>query len=253
MVDEHTTQKREAASSFDESASAYLNSDVHRAGDDLERLASWCDGATRALDVATGAGHTAGAIADHGVDEVVATDAAPGMIETATTEFDVAGVVADAERLPFDADVFDAVSCRIAAHHFPNPSALVEEVARITADGGVFALEDNVAPPATELDEFLNEVERLRDPTHVRSATEAEWVEWVTDAGFDIEHRRLIKKEINYEDWVSQLDTPEQARERLRELFADPPDGAESLFEITHEDGNLVSFSNLKVLVRARR
>ncbi len=43
------------------------------------------------------------------------------MVETATTEFPIAGVVSDAERLPFADGSFDAVACRIAAHHFPTP------------------------------------------------------------------------------------------------------------------------------------
>ncbi len=253
MSNEHDIQKRNTASSFNANASEYLDSEVHRAGDDLDQLASWCEGAERALDVATGAGHTAGAIVDHGVNEVVATDAAPGMVETATKEFDVEGVVADAERLPFNADTFDVVTCRIAAHHFPDPRAFVEEVARVATADGVFALEDNVSPRKQDLDEFLNEIERLRDPTHVRSYTEAEWVEWLNSAGFEIETRQLVKKRIDYNDWVSQLDTPGKAREQLLELFADPPDGAESMFEITYEDGELASFSNLKLLVRARR
>ncbi|MWV38448.1 class I SAM-dependent methyltransferase [Natrialba sp. INN-245] len=252
MTDD-TSRKREAAAAFDESASEYLESDVHRAGDDLAQLASWCSEANRALDVATGAGHTAGAIADQGVEHVVATDAAPKMVETATTEFNIAGVVSDAERLPFADGSFDAVACRIAAHHFPNPEAFVEDVARVTADGGVFALEDNVAPAESELDAFLNEVERLRDPTHVRSHTESEWRQWLTEAGFDVEERLLLSKEIDYRDWVRQLETPAENRAQLREAFADPPAGASELFDITYEDGELVSFSNLKLLVLARR
>ncbi|MEY7851077.1 class I SAM-dependent methyltransferase [Natrarchaeobius sp. A-rgal3] len=252
MTDE-TSQKREAAAAFDESASEYLESNVHRAGDDLAQLASWCSEANRALDVATGAGHTASAIADHGVEEVIATDAAPRMIETATTEFSLTGVVADAERLPFADERFDAVACRIAAHHFPDPEAFVDEVARVTAEGGIFALEDNVAPAESELDSFLNRVERLRDPTHVRSHTESEWRRWLTEAGFDVEERLLLSKEIDYPDWVRQLETPAENRAKLREAFADPPAGAADLFDITYEDGELVSFSNLKLLVRARR
>jgi SAM-dependent methyltransferase len=251
---EDTGQKAAAADTFDEHASAYVESDVHRAGDDLETLADWCSGATRALDVATGAGHTAGAVADRGVPEVVATDAAPAMIETAESEFPgLRGVVADAERLPFAADAFDAVTCRIAAHHFPDPAAFVDEVARVTEPGGVFAFEDNIAPEDDDLDAFLNEVERLRDPSHARSHRESEWVAWVEAAGFAVEEALVIKKTIDYRDWVAQLDTPAENRRDLAALFADPPAGAEDLYEITHDDEGMASFANLKVLLRARR
>lgn len=253
MTDE-TERKQAAAESFDEHAAEYLDSRVHRMGNDLERLADWCSDATRALDVATGAGHTANAVADRGVPDVVATDAAPNMLETAREAFPhLAGVVADAEALPFQDDAFDAVTCRIAAHHFPDPEAFVAEIARVTQTGGVFAFEDNIAPEDADLDAFLNDVERLRDPTHYRSHTETEWRDWLEGAGFTVEETRVVKKEIEFESWVDQLDVPADRRTELRERFADPPDGADDLFEITWEDGDLVAFSNLKVLLRATR
>lgn len=253
MTDD-TNGKRAAAASFGEHASAYVDSRVHRIGDDLERLSGWCADAGCALDVATGAGHTASAIFDHGVERVVAADAAPDMVETAMdVNAGLDGVVAGAEDLPFADDAFDAVACRIAAHHFPDPGAFVREVARVTGDGGTFAFEDNIAPADDDLDAFLNDVERLRDPTHHRSHRESAWVEWIEAAGFTVEETRVVKKEIGYESWVEQLDTPEENRRELRARFADPPEGAAELYEITHEDGDVVSFSNLKILVRATR
>lgn len=249
-----TERKRATAESFDEHATAYVDSPVHRSGDDLERLAAWCRGADRALDVATGAGHTAGALRDAGVRSVVATDVAPAMVATAVKSADPDGAVADAERLPFRADSFDAATCRIAAHHFPTPEAFVDEVARVVASGGVFALEDNVAPPDDDLDAFLNDVERLRDPTHVRSHTQARWRQWLEDAGFEIETAVLVAKTIEFDSWVDQLDVPADRRDRLESRFADPPEGAEALYEIEYgSDGTVSSFANLKLLAKARR
>nr|WP_223301889.1 class I SAM-dependent methyltransferase [Haladaptatus sp. R4] len=143
-------RKRATTDSFGAVAASYLDSDVHREGADLELLASWCDGASTALDVACGAGHTAGALAETAdADTVVAADATPEMVETATDAFPVVGTVADAERLPFSDEAFDAVTCRIAAHHFPNPDAFVSEVARVLAPGGVVAFEDNPSRTTT--------------------------------------------------------------------------------------------------------
>lgn len=253
MIDD-TGRKRAAAETFDEHASAYVESVVHRAGDDLDTLAEWCADADRALDVATGAGHTAGAVLDRGVADVVATDAAPEMVRTAETEFPrLQGVVADAERLPFGSDSFDAVTCRIAAHHFPDPGAFVEEVARVTEPSGVLAFEDNITPEDNELDAFLNQVERLRDPSHARSYRESEWREWVETVGFEVEESLIIKKTIDYRDWVAQLDTPKENRRELESLFADPPEGASNLYDIIHDEDGMASFANLKVLLRARR
>ena len=255
VTDDDTSRKRETAASFDDHASAYVESPVHREGADLERLASWCTDAERALDVATGAGHTAGALLEAGVPAVVAADASPTMVATALEGYPgLDGAVADAERLPFADGAFDAVTCRIAAHHFPKPGRFVREIARVLAPGGTVALEDNVAPPEEPLDDFLDEVERLRDPTHVRSYTEREWRSWFAEAGLDVEETQLMKKTLEYERWVETLEVPTERRERLERRFANPPAGARELFDLEYDDEGVVqSFSSLKLLLRGRR
>ncbi len=251
---EGSDRKRSTASHFGAHAAAYLESAVHSAGDDLDQLAEWCESGEHGLDVATGAGHTAGALVDAGVDCVVATDAAPDMVATATDAFPaVEGVVGDAERLPFESDRFDAVTCRIAAHHFPEPSAFVAEVARVLEPGGTFAFEDNVAPADDALDDFLNTVERIRDPTHVRSHAVTDWIEWLETAGFAVETSRVVTKTLDFDEWVANVDAPPERRARLEAAFADPPVGAVETFELTYDEGEIESFANLKLLVRARR
>lgn len=253
-MDEGAEQKRSAAALFGNQAEAYLDSRVHRTGDDLDQLVEWVEPAERVLDVATGAGHTAGALADAGVDHVVATDAAPEMVATATRAFPgVTGVVCDAEREPFATDSFDAVTCRIAAHHFPDPAEFVAEVARVLRPGGTVALEDNVAPDDDALDDFLNRVERIRDPTHVRSHRVGDWLRWLADAGLSVETSRVVTKTLDYDEWVANVDLSAEGRDRLETAFADRPPGATEAFEITESDGAIASFANLKLLVRATR
>ena len=253
-VDSDTDRKRAAARSFDDRTDAYLASAVHREGSDLETIASWCSGATRALDVAAGAGHTAGAIARSGVPRVVATDASPAMVATSEREFaGVEGVVADAERLPFAAGSFDAVACRIAAHHFPEPSAFVAEVVRVLRPGGTFAFEDNVAPADHELAAFLNRVEGLRDETHVESHPTSRWVEWLTAAGLSVEESHHLKKPLPFDPWVDAQVADAERREEVQRLLLDAPEATREAFDVEVEDGEVQSFSNLKVLVRAVR
>lgn len=248
-------RKRAAAASFGDHADAYRDSTVHRRGDDLDRLSGWCASAERGLDVATGAGHTAAALAEAGVDRVIAADAAPAMVATATaTAPTVEGVVCDAERLPFARDGFDAVTCRIAAHHFPDPAAFVAEVARVLEPGGIFAFEDNVAPDDDALDTFINTVERRRDPTHVRSHTVDEWLVWLDRAGFTVEATDVITKTLDYDEWLGNVDASPERRRRVDAAFGDPPDGAASAFEVTRDGGGgVASFANHKLLLRATR
>ncbi|SDK83710.1 class I SAM-dependent methyltransferase [Natronorubrum texcoconense] len=246
--------KRETASSFDVAAADYVDSDVHRQGADLERLADWCRDAETALDVATGAGHVAGAVAERGVPTVVAVDASRAMVATAEREFDgVAGAMADAERLPFAANSFDAVACRIAAHHFPDPEAFVAEVARVLRPGGTFAFEDNVAPPDPALESFLDRVERLRDPTHVRSHRTDRWYEWLEGQGFVVEETSHLTKTLEFDSWVAAQSVDADRRAELESILLDASPEATSFFEIEAEDGTVRSFANLKALVRATR
>lgn len=254
-MDDNSDRKAAAAHSFGDSAEGYRVSEMHREGRDLEILADWCADSTRALDVATGAGHTAGALIEAGASAVVAADASPSMVATAQESFPaVLGVVSDAERLPFGDDSFDAVTCRIAAHHFPDPEAFVGEVARVLRPGGTFALEDNVAPEDDTLDAFVNELERRRDPTHVRSYKTSTWNRWLSDAGFAVEETDHLMKTLEYEPWVNRISALSAAdREAVQRLLLDADDETVEFFDIVYDDGAVASFGSLKALVRAVR
>src|SRR5262249_31462558 len=93
-------------------AEAFRESPTHREGPDLDLLVEWCEPGpgVKALDVATGGGHVARRLREEGCT-VVTVDPAPGM---------KADVVAPADHLPFEDGAFDVVTCRIAAHHFPD-------------------------------------------------------------------------------------------------------------------------------------
>jgi ubiquinone/menaquinone biosynthesis C-methylase UbiE len=247
-------EKRATARRFGAAADAYFESAVHRAGADRQTLAAWCREADRALDIATGAGHTAGALLEAGVDAVVAVDAAPEMVATTVDAYGPTGVVADAERLPFLADAFEAVTCRIAAHHFPDPQAFVAETARVLDAGGVLAFEDNVAPPEPALAAWLNDVEQLRDPSHVSLYTEAQWVEWFESAGFVVEETTGTAITLDFAAWVARTNVPETDRAALQSRFQDAPAGAHDRFDVTFDDaGTVTAWANPKTLIRARR
>lgn len=251
-MDDHSTRKSATARSFGDSADGYRVSEMHAEGADLETLAAWCEGSTRALDVATGAGHTAGALVKAGVPTVVAADASPSMVATARESFPaVRGVVADAERLPFAADSFDAVTCRIAAHHFPAPEAFVGEVARVLRPGGTFALEDNVAPEDDALDAFVNDLEQMRDPTHFRSHKTSTWQEWLSAAGFDVAETDHLMKPLQYEPWVQRIGAlDDDDRAAVHRHLLDTSDEAAEFFDVEYdEDGAVTSFGSLKALI----
>jgi len=130
-------KKAQVQDYFSRNAEGYVASFSHRQGGDLDRLielGEW-DSSQRALDVATGGGHTALAVAPH-VGRITVTDLTPRMLEKAREFILAQGVTnavfqeADAENLPFADSSFERVTCRIAPHHFPDMARFVREVAR---------------------------------------------------------------------------------------------------------------------------
>ena len=190
---------------WSERAEAFRTSATHREGADLDLLVEWCEpgAGTVALDVATGGGHVARRLREHGCT-VVTVDPAPGMRPD---------VVSRAENLPFAGGSFDVVACRIAPHHFGDVALAVAEMARVTRDRVV--IEDNVF-----VSEAVEEAERLRDPTHVRCYSEDEWRGFFAAAGLELESERTFDRRTSVDDWLARVSTPEEDAAQVRELLA---------------------------------
>lgn len=246
---------------FGAAAQGYVASAGHARGGDLGRLVELARprGDERVLDIATGGGHTALAFAPH-VREVVASDLTPRMLAAAEAFIRGQGVtnvlfeLADAEELPFADASFDIVTARIAPHHFPNPHRFVHQVARVLRPGGLFLLDDNMAPEDAELDAFMNRFEQWRDPSHVRAYTSSEWCRWMADAGLTVEHvDPLARKRYEFADWTTRMRMPDAERDALDAwLLAAPPRCAE-FFEIAVEDGRVRSLCGAFAIIVARR
>jgi SAM-dependent methyltransferase len=187
-------------------ADAYRESATHAAGDDLDLVVAWCEpgpGVT-VLDVATGGGHVARRLREAGA-QVVTTDAAPGMEPDAITP---------ADHLPFADSSFDAVACRIAAHHFPDALAAVKEMGRVARHRVVIC--DNVF--VSETSELAD---RLRDPSHVRNYGVAEWHSFFELAGLEVAAEEYMVRDTDLEDWLTRTETPEVDRVQVRDLLGD--------------------------------
>ncbi len=223
---------------FGAHAKAYATSAVHAKGESLARLVTLArpEKSWAVLDVATGAGHTAAAFAPH-VARVVAADitiemlAEAGKLAAARGLTNIETVRASADALPFAGASFDLVTCRIAAHHFPDPKAFVAEAARVLKPGGLFALDDNIAPdpallpgfaPAevTAAAEAYNAFEHLRDPSHQRALTCAEWQGLIEAAGLEVEHAEVIGKAMEFDPWARRLGATDAVVAELADCLA---------------------------------
>ena len=242
---------------FGAHAAAYATSAVHAKGASLGRLielvkpqAHW-----RALDIATGAGHTAAAFAPH-VAHVIASDITGEMLEEARKLAAQRGLanmetaVADAEALPFEDAHFDLVTCRIAPHHFPGIPTFVSEVRRVLKPGGIFALVDNIAPDAESTPGFpnaelrhaslaYNALEKIRDPSHGRCLGMAEWGEVIGDTGLQLVHKERLGKDMEFQPWAERLGSDAATIERLRAMLTEGAPALQAFLRPRLEDGRL--------------
>ena len=187
-------------------AEAYRSAVEQREGLDLDLLVEWCEPGegVQALDVATGGGHVARRLREAGAT-VTSCDPAPGMRPD---------VICRAEDLPFADDSVDVVACRIAPHHFEDVRAAVGEMARVSRR--LVIVEDTLYDS-----EEVEEAERLRDPTHVRSYTEDEWRGLFEGAGLEVEDTALFEKHHPLAEWLARTGCVGAEAERVRELLAD--------------------------------
>ena len=189
---------------WSERAQGYVDSDAHREGADLDLLVAWAAGAGTALDVATGGGHVAHRLRAAGV-EVVTCDPAPGMRPD---------VICRAESLPFADGAFDVVACRTAAHHFTDPGAAVREMARVSSDRVLIV--DTVF-----MGETVEEAEALRDPSHVRNYTEAEWRGLLDEAGLSVAEVELLSHSFDFAAWLARTGCEGSEAVRAESLLGD--------------------------------
>jgi ubiquinone/menaquinone biosynthesis C-methylase UbiE len=242
---------------FGAHAAAYATSPVHAKGASLGRLVELVQPQPhwRALDIATGAGHTAAAFAPH-VAHVIASDITDEMLEEARKLAAAKGLanietaVADAEALPFADARFQLVTCRIAAHHFPDVGRFVAEVRRVLEPGATFALVDNISPDSASTPGFsaaeltdaaiaYNAFEKLRDKSHGRCLGLAEWRDVITAAGLDVLHHEILPKAMEFAPWAARMEADAATTARLRAMLEEGTPALKAFLKLRLDAGAL--------------
>lgn len=200
----------------------------------------------RALDVATGGGHTALAIARLGW-RVIAGDVSARMLENARKLLWEEGLELEtslfpAEQMPFPDNTFDLVTVRVAPHHFSSPEKFITEVARVLKSGGHFLLIDGTVPDNdTETSGWLHQVEKWRDPTHGRFLSPAGWMTLVTTNELRIVSSRLhYKKQPDLEWYFETAATPLENRVCVLESVHTASPHVRQTLRINEENGRIV-------------
>jgi len=253
-------QTRRIQEQFGGSAAAYVASAGHAGGDDLETLLAWGRALrpARVLDVATGGGHTALAFA--GVARrVTAYDLTEPMLRVARAFLRERGVdgaafaAGDVAALPFREGVFDLVTCRIAAHHFADVAGAVREVRRVLRAGGSLLLQDILGHDDAAAAAFVTEVERRRDPTHVRAYRAVEWKAFLRAAGLTVMDTAVVTKRRPWDEWTTRTRMTPEARRDLEAFVRAAPEACRAAFEFRLAGDRVESFTDRMLLIRADR
>jgi ubiquinone/menaquinone biosynthesis C-methylase UbiE len=214
-------------SQFDPQAAAYVTSAVHAQGEDLDDLAARMKGRphARVLDLGSGGGHVTFTVAPL-VASAVAYDLSTGMLDAVRNVAaergltNVETVAGAAEQLPFADASFDVVLTRFSAHHWHDLAQGLREARRVLKPAGEAIFMDGIAPEAAPLDTFLQAIELLRDPSHVRDYTLTEWTRHLEAAGFRVTRTTSRRLRLEFAAWIARMRTPAVQVEAIRALEA---------------------------------
>lgn len=272
QVEKDRVEKDEMASihdrvsaQFGAAAAAYTTSQVHADPEALRQVVELAKPAPadRALDIATGAGHTALAVAAR-VAEVVAYDMTEPMLRETARNAAARGLAnvktqqGIAEALPFADASFDIVTVRQAPHHFADVRAAVREMARVAKPGARVVIVDSASPEDASLGRQWNHIEKLRDPSHVRNYTPSEWRAMIADAGLRVTFEETSFATENggpmdFAAWVARMKTPPAAVEELTRLFRNASPELAAALRIEIADDGAIFFCVPLVTIAATR
>jgi ubiquinone/menaquinone biosynthesis C-methylase UbiE len=252
--------KAKVQAQFGASSDAYATSDIHAKGESLAILLELVQPQPdwQAVDVATGAGHTALAFAPY-VAHVIATDLTAEMLAKTAELAAARGLTnvetkpADAEALPFDDASFDLVTCRLAFHHFPNPRQAIAEFARVLKPGSGLGFTDNIVVPDKQAAGYYNAYEKLRDPSHNWVYPLVRLQVMFEEAGLQVEATRELSKEFEFHEWADRQHVSDANKAKLLEMMRHIPEALQPLFAPRWADGTMYFTLHEVVLVARLR
>ena len=254
-------ERSDPRNTFSHSADRYLISTDHQFGPDLERIRQVASQQFPAVtvDVATGAGHALRAASPFS-GSCAALDLTMEMLQVAKEHLTLAGLAnaqfiqSTADHLPLAEDTVSFLTCRIAPHHFPSVPDFLDEVARVLEPEGQSVIIDSVAPEDSRSDRFINEIERLRDPSHLRSHTLRQWLGFFENAGLKTITVELFERSHPFREWAQRTGLDEEGIRALENRFLEASPEIRERFKVHLDNGGRVeSYTDEKGIFLIKR
>ncbi|QEF96248.1 putative methyltransferase YcgJ [Stieleria maiorica] len=174
------------------------------------------------LDVACGPGIVACHFAPL-VGSVTGLDLTPEMIRQARMRQSEQGIKnaswieGSAALLPFDDATFSLVLTRYSFHHFQAPAQVLSEMRRVCKPGGRVVVAD-VSLPSDKVAGY-DEIELLRDPSHVHALSRDEFADLFSSDEFDRVQFKEYKVELTLEEQLAVSFPVPGGADRIRNLM----------------------------------
>ena len=243
--------------------SSYATSELHKRGPSLEKLLALArpNVADTCLDLGTGTGHTAAALAEHAA-QVIGLDVSTGMLRAARELYrrpNLEFIQAPAQETGLPGASFDIITARHTLHHHPDLAATLAEAARLLKPGGRLVIADEVTPDAAvndtvddTVDAWYDALERTRDHTHVRAYTVGEWQTFIAGSGLSwIVGDSRTRYPIDIKSWLGRMNLDEQMIGAAYDLLASADAHAKDVFEIEYGGPKAVRFQLPVALILA--
>ena len=243
---------------FAEHAQDYSRSQSHAQGADLDALirALKPKRFEVALDVATGTGFTAVALAGlvghvTGIDVTDEMLAQAGRLARERGRTNIRFELGDALKIGYPDSSFDIVTTRRATHHFEDVAKFLREARRVLRAGGRVGIVDMSPPEGTEA--FSNRIERLRDKSHVKAFTQTAWKSMVSKAGLRIQSSEILGESVTFERWLYPVEAGGREEEAIRRAWGSAPANVRRLLVANFENEAIKRWTKSRIILVASK
>ncbi len=157
-----------------------------------------------------------------------------------------------AEELPFLNENFDIVFSRLAFHHFTDTNTVFSEMVRVLRPGGKLVLIDMEAADE-ELRNTEDEIETLRDPSHVKNLSMSEMMNLFAMRNFTVEKCEKTEMKQNLKSWLALTKTPEQIQAEITERMKNDMDGTDKTGFFPYMENHEICFNQKWILMIGRK
>ena len=229
----------DAKEQFNNQAKFYSSSKTFSAGESLDILSNLFNKKKfkSGLDIGTGAGFAAFELSKS-CEKVEATDISEGMINEAKKIMKERKInnlnfnICSADELKYSDKEFDIVTCRTAAHHFLDVEKFCSEVHRVLKDEGEFIIVDTITSDQIKLNNWHQEVELIRDKSHIKNLSLIEWKSILKISKFSFLDIIQSRVTMNLNDWMERSGTSDKDKKILKDKFQNSNEKIKRFFGI---------------------